>query len=75
MTDDFDFDDAFLEKFKRGPNDPIPEWAFKGEDMEKEMNEIPLFMKNLPENIQDIPALAALQALIYDGTPEGTCAY
>jgi len=63
--------DAFLEKFKRKPEDPRPEWAFKGDNILREMDEVPLFMTDVPENVDQIPALAALQSLIYDGTPEG----
>jgi len=39
----------------------------------KEMDSIPLFMNSLDpeENIEENPSLAALQALKYDGTPEG----
>ncbi len=76
--DEDDFTDALLEKFKRGPNDPKPEWAFKGTDGEsilKEMDEIPLFMRGVPNNVEEIPAIAALQSLIYDGTPEGIVEY
>ena len=34
-------------------------------------NSIPLFMKSLPEETVDGSALAALQSLIYEGTPNG----
>ena len=32
---------------------------------------IPLFMKSLPEDDIQNPALSALQSLIYEGTPDG----
>lgn len=41
----------------------------EGTDLLKEMNKIPLFMTELPEEEND--TLAALQSLIYDGPPEG----
>jgi tetratricopeptide (TPR) repeat protein len=69
MSDE-DLSDEFLAKFKRGPDDPRPEWAFRGDNILREMDEVPLFMTDVPDNVQDIPALAALQALIYDGSPE-----
>jgi hypothetical protein len=31
----------------------------------------PLFMKNLPTDISEDPALSALQALVHEGTPDG----
>ncbi|GBB84267.1 hypothetical protein RclHR1_01090006 [Rhizophagus clarus] len=40
----------------------------EGADLLKEMNKIPLFMTELPEEEND--TLAALQSLIYDGPPE-----
>lgn len=62
-------EDEFLAKFKRSPNDPRPEWAFKGDNILREMDEVPLFMTDLPDNLEEIPALAALQSLIYEGSP------
>jgi hypothetical protein len=35
-------------------------------------NSVPLFMQQLPEGETDDAALSALQALIHDGTPDGT---
>jgi len=32
---------------------------------------VPLFMKSLPDDDQADPTLAALQSLIYEGTPDG----
>jgi hypothetical protein len=38
----------------------------------KEMDNVPLFMKNLPNDPNEMPeALEALQALVHDGTPDG----
>jgi hypothetical protein len=37
-----------------------------------QFDSVPLFMKSLPEGDTDDPALAALQALIHEGTPDGT---
>jgi hypothetical protein len=36
-----------------------------------ELDSIPLFMKTLPEEESFDPALGALQALAYEGTPDG----
>ena len=33
---------------------------------------VPLFMKSLPEETGEDSALAALQSLVHDGTPDGT---
>lgn len=63
-------EDEFLAKFKRRPTDPRPEWAFKGENILREMDQVPLFMTDVPDNLEEIPALAALQSLIYEGSPE-----
>jgi hypothetical protein len=41
----------------------------EGTDLLKEINKIPLFMTELPE--EENETLAALQSLIYDGPPEG----
>jgi len=32
---------------------------------------VPLFMRSLPEETSEDSALAALQSLVYDGTPDG----
>lgn len=66
--------DEFLARFKRAPDAPRPEWAFKGENILREMDEVPLFMTEVPENVGEIPALAALQSLLYDGSPEEVAA-
>lgn len=34
-------------------------------------DETPLFMKTLPEDIFENPAVSALQSLVHDGTPDG----
>jgi hypothetical protein len=36
---------------------------------------IPLFMKSLPEDDIENPAISALQSLIYEGTPDGRVRY
>ncbi|KAI9295661.1 TPR-like protein [Neoconidiobolus thromboides FSU 785] len=53
-----------------GPKPNRPSWAFSSENLDKEMNSVPLFMKNLPEDAEENVALAALQTLKFDGTPE-----
>jgi hypothetical protein len=54
-----------------GPKNVRPDWAFTDNFLE-EMDQIPLFMKSLPEDGgEDNITLQALQALAYEGTPEG----
>lgn len=36
------------------------------------MDDVPLFMRELPSDAEDNVALQALQSLVYEGTPEGT---
>jgi hypothetical protein len=48
----------------------IPD-AINTDNVEEELNKIPLFMRDLPEDTNDNVALQALQSLVYDGTPEG----
>ena len=36
-----------------------------------EFDNVPLFMKSLPDDGTDDAALSALQSLVYDGTPDG----
>ncbi|KAH8556912.1 hypothetical protein BGW37DRAFT_29977 [Umbelopsis sp. PMI_123] len=45
-----------------------PSWALDPENLDAAMSEVPLFMKELPAEEND--TLAALQSLVYDGTPE-----
>lgn len=45
-----------------------PSWALDAENLDAAMSEVPLFMKELPTEEND--TLAALQSLVYDGTPE-----
>lgn len=52
-----------------GPERHKPEGGIDLDNLEEELNKIPLFMSDLPEEEND--TLAALQALAYDGTPEG----
>lgn len=70
LNDEGDFD-ALLKAFIRDPNAPRPEWAFDpNRSIDEQLNETPFFMTKLPENIEDNVKLQALQALLYDGTPE-----
>ncbi|KNE67409.1 hypothetical protein AMAG_11874 [Allomyces macrogynus ATCC 38327] len=49
-----------------------PSWALSEDNWEEEMKSIPLFMRSFDPNadVDTVPELAALQSLIYDGTPE-----
>ncbi|KAF9899701.1 hypothetical protein BX616_002887, partial [Lobosporangium transversale] len=54
-----------------GPERPSrPDWALDDKDFLKEMDNIPLFMKSLPEDADENPLIQALQDLAFDGTPE-----
>jgi hypothetical protein len=53
-----------------GPQKAKVDGGFKeGSDLIKELDKVPLFMTELPEEEND--SLAALQSLIYEGPPEG----
>jgi hypothetical protein len=68
--DEGDFD-ALLSAFVRSPDAPRPEWAFDpNRSIDEQLNETPFFMSKLPENAAENVKLQALQALLYDGTPE-----
>lgn len=70
LNDEGDFD-ALLQAFLRDPDAPRPEWALDpSRNIEEQLNETPFFMTKLPENMEDNVKLQALQALLYDGTPE-----
>lgn len=71
-ADDADFD-ALLDRFIRDKDDTTrPEWAFDpNRSIEEQLDEMPFFMTKLPDNIEGNTQLQALQALLYDGTPEG----
>ena len=70
LNDEGDFD-ALLKAFIRDPNAPRPEWAFDpNRSLDEQLNETPFFMTELPDNLEDNVKLQALQALLYDGTPE-----
>lgn len=70
LNDEGDFD-ALLKAFIRDPDAPRPEWAFDpNRSIDEQLNETPFFMTELPENMEDNVKLQALQALLYDGTPE-----
>lgn len=69
-TDEGDFD-ALLKAFIRDPDAPRPEWALDpNRSINEQLNETPFFMTELPQNMEDNVKLQALQALLYDGTPE-----
>lgn len=38
-------------------------------------DDAPLFMKSLPEDAMDNPAVSALQSLAYEGTPDGASCF
>lgn len=61
-------DDKFLDSFKRDPSQPAPNWAFQSDNILKEMEKVPLFMTDLSKEQNSY--LDALQALLYDGTPD-----
>lgn len=70
LNDEGDFD-ALLKAFIRDPDAPRPDWAFDpNRSLDEQLNETPFFMTKLPENMEDNVKLQALQALLYDGTPE-----
>ena len=48
-----------------------PNFAMSEDTFLEEMDQIPLFMRNLNGDMEDNVAIQALQALVYDGTPEG----
>ncbi|KAF7355000.1 hypothetical protein MSAN_01415500 [Mycena sanguinolenta] len=50
-----------------GPQ-PLPKPSL--EERLKEFDSVPLFMKSLPEEETDDPTIAALQALVHEGTPD-----
>jgi small subunit ribosomal protein S7e len=45
--------------------------AYDVEQKLRDMDSVPLFMKGLPTEGEQSEALEALQALVYDGTPDG----
>ncbi len=51
-------------------NLPLPQPA-SIEDKLAAFNTVPLFMRSLPEDGMEDPAIAALQSLAYEGTPDG----
>jgi tetratricopeptide (TPR) repeat protein len=70
LNDEGDFD-ALLQAFIRDPNGPRPDWALDpNRSIDEQLNETPFFMTQLPDNMEDNIQLQALQALLYDGTPE-----
>lgn len=70
LSDEGDFD-SLLQAFIRDPNAPRPDWSLDPtRNIAEQLNETPFFMTQLPENMEDNVQLQALQALLYDGTPE-----
>ena len=68
MTND---EEAFLSKFLRRPEDPRPAYAFQSDNLVEEMEKVPLFMTKQPDpNGPGNVVLDALQALLYEGSPE-----
>ncbi|CEP07819.1 hypothetical protein [Parasitella parasitica] len=51
-----------------GPQKPRGEFAMDANNLDEELSKIPLFMRDLPTEEND--ALAALQSLVFDGTPD-----
>ncbi|KAI9218611.1 hypothetical protein BC828DRAFT_388141 [Blastocladiella britannica] len=70
---EFDILDAFVQgRYRKGPDgQPVrPSWALSEDNFLEEMATVPLFMRDdALGDIANNPELAALQALIYDGTP------
>lgn len=52
-----------------GPKKFQSEFTMDPDNLEKELAKVPLFMTDLPSEEND--TLAALQSLVFDGTPEG----
>jgi tetratricopeptide (TPR) repeat protein len=68
-------EDEFLEKFRRPPGGARPEWALQPDasgSLKEAMESVPLFMSSTPsaEEISANPTLQAIQALLYDDTPD-----
>lgn len=66
--------DGFMEKFRAEKY----KGAFSEDNWEEEFDKIPMFMKNVPENIdpEKVPELACLQSMLRDPSPEeqaGSC--
>lgn len=72
IKEELDDDGAFLEKFKRDPTAPRPDWALKPDSsgsLESALESVPLFMQNTcptADQIDSNPTLQALQTLLYD---------
>lgn len=52
-----------------GPKKMRSQFAMDFENLDEELSKVPLFMTDLPAEEND--TLAALQSLVFDGTPEG----
>ncbi|KAI8639276.1 hypothetical protein BD408DRAFT_421687 [Parasitella parasitica] len=51
-----------------GPEKAKSQYAMDFNNLDKELSQVPLFMRDLPTEENDV--LAALQSLVFDGTPE-----
>lgn len=49
---------------------PLPPDASYDEKMAK-LESTPLFMREMPDEAAEDPTIAALQSLLYEGTPDG----
>lgn len=68
-------EEAFLEKFRRDPQAPRPEWALRPDapgGLDAAISTVPLFMSASPtaEQVASSPYLQALQSLLFDGSPD-----
>lgn len=61
---------TIAERYNDNPSGPSKK-PFNEEEFLKDLSSTPLFMETLPQDSDDNKALSALQALVYDGTPEG----
>ena len=52
-----------------GPEKFRSQFAMDFDNLDQELSKVPLFMSDLPAEEND--TLAALQSLVFDGTPEG----
>ena len=62
----------FMAAFETQPKQgPLPLSSEILDSKLAEFDNVPLFMKTLPDDVTDDPALSALQNLAYEGTPDG----
>ncbi|OLY78777.1 Hsp70/Hsp90 co-chaperone cns1 [Smittium mucronatum] len=55
-----------------GPDRLRPNWAMDPENIDEELNKVPLFMRSAPSDIsgEESVHLQAIQSLMYEGTPD-----